>query len=57
MKRASHTTYCSQAGHVCAMVYARQEGLGKESNELPTVGKHDHPFSPIVRETRHGKFM
>ena len=39
------------------MVHGRQEGIGKASNEFPTVGKHDHPLSPIVRETRHGKFI
>ena len=39
------------------MVYGRQEGIGKESNEFPTVGKYDRPINPIVRETRHGKFI
>jgi hypothetical protein len=45
------------SGHGCAIVYGRQEAIGKESNEFPTVGKHDRPNSPIVREPRHRKFI
>jgi len=45
------------SGHGCATVYGRQQAIGKESNEFPTVGKHDYSISPIVRETRHRKFI